>query len=133
MTTRKTPAPQNRQQTGRRADGKFTPGCSGNPGGRPKAIADIRELARQHSDTAINTLVKIASSGKSEAARVSASAALLDRGWGKPTQPLAGDPDGPPIGVDVSGEIALRQAAAQAMVSKIFGVDGDEQGPVRDA
>ena len=33
-------------------------------------------------------------------ARVSAATALLDRGWGKPTQMIAGDPNGEPVGVE---------------------------------
>src|SRR5215470_7364612 len=70
-------------------------GYSGNPGGRPKGHGEIRELARQHTDAAINTLVEIAERGKSESARVAAATALLDRGWGKATQHLAGDPDTP--------------------------------------
>jgi len=32
-------------------------------------------------------------------ARVSAAQALLDRGWGKPTQPIAGDDEADPIKV----------------------------------
>jgi hypothetical protein len=32
-----------------------------------------------------------------EAARISACTALLDRGWGKPTQPIAGDDEGDAI------------------------------------
>lgn len=53
----------------------------------PKAVADIRSLARQHSRLAINTLAAIArAKGAPEAARVSASVALLERGWGKPQQ-----------------------------------------------
>src|SRR5215469_2457917 len=70
-------------------------GQSGNPGGRPKGHGSIRELARQHTDAAVNTLVEIAERGKSESARVAAAVALLDRGWGKATQHLAADPDAP--------------------------------------
>ena len=43
-------------------------------------------MARSYTETAIQTLGGIASNGESEAARVSASIALLDRGWGKPKQ-----------------------------------------------
>ena len=65
--------------------GTFQKGKSGNPGGRPKEIAEVKALARAHTTTAIKTLVKIAQSGKAtDAARVLASVALLDRGWGKP-------------------------------------------------
>ena len=63
----------------------FKKGKSGNPGGRPKQIAEVKALARTHTITAINTLVSIAKSEKAtDAARVSACVALLDRGWGKP-------------------------------------------------
>ncbi|MGY2052401.1 DUF5681 domain-containing protein [Methylobacterium sp. JK268] len=75
----------------------FQPGQSGNPGGRPKAIARVRDLAREHTETAIAVLVEIATEGESEAARVSAASAILDRGYGKPTQPVDGDGEGGPV------------------------------------
>ncbi len=47
---------------------------------------------------AIRTLAHIAKQPKSPpAARVAAAEALLNRGWGKPTQPLAGDDSLPPL------------------------------------
>jgi hypothetical protein len=52
---------------------------------------EIQQLARQHGATAIDALVKIAIKGKSESARVSAAIALLDRGFGKATQPVESD------------------------------------------
>lgn len=55
----------------------------------------MRDLARAHTVTALETLVKISMTGKSESARIAAVAALLDRGWGKPTQPLANDAENP--------------------------------------
>jgi hypothetical protein len=52
-----------------------------------KGITDIRSYARQHTETAIKTLVSIATCKKStDSARVAASTALLDRGWGKAAQ-----------------------------------------------
>jgi hypothetical protein len=48
--------------------------------------AALSELARQHTETALKTLVKIATTGQSEAARISAATALLDRGYGRPPQ-----------------------------------------------
>ncbi len=87
-------------------------------------IADIRDLAREHSRTAIQALVDIAERGEHEAARVSAATALLDRGWGRPTQPLAGDDDMPAIGISVAdrdAEIARRQAEARAVIDAAFG------------
>ncbi|MBA9063122.1 hypothetical protein GGQ91_002510 [Methylobacterium fujisawaense] len=72
----------------------FQPGQSGNPGGRPKASARVRDAAREHTEAAIQVLVDIAMSGESEAARVAAANAILDRGYGKPTQPIDGDGEG---------------------------------------
>jgi hypothetical protein len=65
----------------------FEKGQSGNPGGRPKVVAEVKELARAHTGEAIKTLVSIMTNPKSApAARVSAANALLDRGYGKPPQ-----------------------------------------------
>jgi hypothetical protein len=68
----------------------FEKGVSGNPGGRPKVVGDVQELARQQSPQAINTLAEIMGDEKAPpAARVAAANALLDRGYGKPTQPIS--------------------------------------------
>jgi hypothetical protein len=65
--------------------GTFQKGKSGNPVGGPKEVAEVKALARTHTTAAINTLVSIAKSkNATDAARVSACTALLDRGWGKP-------------------------------------------------
>jgi len=70
----------------------FKKGQSGNPGGRPKVVAEVRELARAHTGEAIETLVSIMTNPKSaSAARVSAANALLDRGYGKPPQHITGE------------------------------------------
>ena len=37
----------------------FKPGQSGNPGGRSKAQIDVRNLAREHTKEAIETLVLV--------------------------------------------------------------------------
>jgi len=75
----------------------FPKGNSANPGGRPKLPEDIkhvRELARQHTLEAVAALVGVLTS-QSPGARVSAALALLDRGWGKPEQPITGEGGGP--------------------------------------
>jgi hypothetical protein len=63
-----------------------------------KAPTEIRSLARGHTETALNVLAGIMNETTApHAARVSAANSLLDRGWGKPTQPIAGDDDAAPI------------------------------------
>ena len=81
------------------ARGRFQPGKSGNPGGRPKDIGRVRELARKHTEGALATLAAIMGDDKMPAAaRVRAAEAMLDRAWGRPetTANVAG-PDGGPI------------------------------------
>jgi hypothetical protein len=69
-----------------KTNGRFRPGVSGNPGGKPRELRDIQAAARAQSQEAIKALVDIARYGRSEAARVSAATALLDRAFGKPAQ-----------------------------------------------
>jgi hypothetical protein len=57
-----------------------------------KTLTEIRSLARSHTKTALNVLVGIMrSKDATAAARVSAANAILDRGWGKATQPVGND------------------------------------------
>ena len=62
-------------------------GQTGNAGGRPKELTDVRVLARSRSKEAINTLYEIMTDTKAPpAARIAASVTLLDRGHGRPEQ-----------------------------------------------
>ena len=64
-------------------------GASPNPGGRPKEVGDVRELAKAHSAEAIETLATIMRDKDAPpAARTAAATALLDRGYGRPAQAM---------------------------------------------
>jgi len=97
--------------TARLVNGRWAPGRSGNPGGRPGGVAEVRELARTHTAEAIGCLLKEMRDGDTSHARIAAANALLDRGWGRPTQPLAGDADNPLV-VNITEEERRREVDA---------------------
>ena len=59
------------------------------PGSLNKSSIDqaqrLSNLAKVHSEDAIATLLDVARNGRTDAARVSAANALLDRGYGRPS------------------------------------------------
>ena len=74
----------------------FKKGQSGNPGGRPKEVAEVRKLAQEHGRAAIERLVELMAS-ENERTAVAACEAILNRGYGRPPQSLtvAGDDESP--------------------------------------
>jgi hypothetical protein len=69
----------------------FQKGHSGNPGGRPREVADVRALARKRGKEAIDALYEIMMDKTAPAnARQNAAVALLDRGYGRPEQSFTG-------------------------------------------
>ena len=68
------------------------PGAGRKPGSKDRATIEQRgtleALAREHTDTALHVLVQVAEASESDAARVSAANAILDRGYGKPKQAM---------------------------------------------
>lgn len=83
----------------------------------PEQYSELAALARRHTASALRALVRIATKGESEAARVTAATAILDRGYGKPTQAVehTGRNGGPIEYANLSDEeIAARIAAHEA-------------------
>jgi hypothetical protein len=71
----------------------FEKGQSGNPAGRPKgaltkATAEIKSLAQPYGKEAVETLVILLRQGETHSVRLAAANALLDRGFGKSSQPV---------------------------------------------
>lgn len=70
--------------------GRFRKGVSGNPGGRPKALLSVQQLARMHTDEAVDVLVEVMRDQKAPAAaRAAAANSILSRGWGSPRTEVA--------------------------------------------
>lgn len=77
--------PKKKKPSGR----PFAKGTSGNPGGRPKTPFEVLEAARERSVRAVERLAELMEHDEPYA--VTAANALLDRGWGKPNQPMTLD------------------------------------------
>lgn len=67
-----------------------TPGSGRKPGSLNKATVDIRAIAQEHGSAMIDNLIHLARHAESEAVRATCTQALLDRGYGKPQQPVTG-------------------------------------------
>jgi hypothetical protein len=96
---------------------KFKVGESGNPKGKPpgtknKTTIELREAAREYTEEALKTLVHICQNGKSEQARISAATALLDRGYGKPSQTVQMGTDAEsPLAIKIDASLTAKEAA----------------------
>jgi hypothetical protein len=77
---------------------KWVKGQSGNPGGRRKHDVTVLELAREASPRAMGRLIELIEHADPRTA-ISAANSVLDRAFGKPTQPISGDDDKPPVQV----------------------------------
>lgn len=83
----------------------FEKGQSGNPGGRPKEDSEVKALARQYGREAVEKLADLMRNADDRTAAAAANA-LLDRGFGKPAQVIAGDAENP---------IAIREILIRAV------------------
>ena len=96
-------------------DGKlgrpFEKGVSGNPSGRPKENPKVRELLKQHSVEAAETLVGLLKS-EIEKIRLMAAQEILNRTEGKPMQA---------VNMEVSGGLDVRQQVREVLLEALNG------------
>ena len=76
-----------------------------------KAPIEIRSLARQHTEEAVNALLRIIRKpDAADSAVVAAASYLLNRGWGTPPSVIQGDEEGGPIKITQIELIGVRAA-----------------------
>lgn len=66
-----------------------------------KTLVELGSLARAYTKTAVHKVGSILENSKNELAQLRAAEILLDRGWGRPKQTLAADPEGGPLIVEI--------------------------------
>ena len=114
-------------------------GRSGNPGGRPKALVEVQELARLETAASISALVRVRDAEDTPpAAVVAAATALLDRAWGRPAQAITTDSGNSPLVLhllaarEVSNEIIERMEQRPAIDGYAEPANGRAESTARD-
>jgi hypothetical protein len=115
------PRPQIRSSSGR-----FLPGQSANPGGRPTVATELRDAAQRYGPEALKHLVKWMRS-PDPIVSLTAIRLMLERGFGKPIQPVTG-PDGAPLSLVNVGVITDAAQAALVYAEIIGRPDADLTG-----
>lgn len=87
-------AANNAENSNRTTGVPFKKGESGNPGGRPKVPEEVKEMLRAAAPQAVQLLVDTLNNDKVKTdLRIKCAETLLDRAYGKATQPIEGNMD----------------------------------------
>ena len=120
----------------RTGNGRFQKGESGNPGGRPKLPAEMREMFQTKAPEAFEVLCKHLHATDPRVS-VSAATQILDRAYGRPVQSIDANINDDPVRYIVELpeksatteewlESIRREDAGRALVTSVAAVD-DEQ------
>ena len=95
----------------------WTPGQSGNPGGRPRLAQAIRKLASNESERAFHVVLELMEHGDKDSTRLAAAIAILKVA-------------GVPMSADVNITVTERQETplAAASIDDLASVAGLKQG-----
>ena len=78
----------------------FKPGQSGNPNGRPKQPKEFKDLVKANTVPALQAVIEIMNDPHTKPNdRLKAAELIIDRAYGKATQPIDGD---------IQGDIIIR-------------------------
>ncbi len=113
-------------------DTRFKPGQSGNPGGRPKADPEVREIFKAATPAVARKLISLALNEPGDVPyghQIAAEQAVLDRALGKPEQQhrVSGQIDFAHLLGEYSQLLALEEAGEVQVLDVIDGhaIDDD--------
>jgi hypothetical protein len=109
-----------------RIKGRFAPGQSGNPGGKPrKDRGQLRELFKAHKQEALETLLEVMRNGSNKD-RTDAAHVILAYGFGKPAAMPADEPINDLLEKKLAAEVQLLEQKLASSDSNSDGVTQED-------